>query len=66
MTVTSLKNQSDNVHSSSSGGGTDKFLKNGSWFRDKEGRYILFRGVKVLTSPAKDMISKTAFSSTFS
>jgi hypothetical protein len=25
--------------------GTDKFQKNGSWFRDKEGRYILFRGV---------------------
>ena len=31
--------------SSFSGGGTDKFLKEGSWFRDKQGRYILFRGV---------------------
>jgi endoglycosylceramidase len=26
-------------------GGTDKFLKKGSWFRNKEGRYILFREV---------------------
>jgi hypothetical protein len=35
-------NQSENLPSA---GGTDKFQKKGSWFRDKEGRYVLFRGV---------------------
>ena len=46
MKLTCSKSQSDNMHSpSSSSGGTDKFIKEGSWVRDKEGRYILFRGV---------------------
>ena len=44
MTAPPSGNQSENVHSIY-GRGTDRFLKEGSWFRDKQGRYILFRGV---------------------
>ena len=44
MTAPPSGNQSENVHSIY-GRGTDRFLKEGSWFRDKQGRYLLFRGV---------------------
>jgi hypothetical protein len=40
--IASKNSQSENVPSSQ---GTHEFQKKGSWFCDKEGRYILFRGL---------------------